>query len=254
MTQDRFPRAFALLKVHEGGYSNHPRDPGGATMKGVTQRTYDGFRRRTGQGTKDVRLISKDEVERIYREQYWTPIRADELPPGLAYCVFDAAVNSGPGRAARWLQAIVGVRQDGIIGNETLGAVRGRIIPQIIISYCDQRLAFMKRLKHWPAFKNGWTRRVEEVRAQSLKWADDMVPMPSKEPVQAKAEGPEKASAVVSDMLSDKGSLGAIAGLVGSAGALASGAGPVQYAIAAALILGAVAGIWWLVKGRSSQQ
>ena len=105
---DRFERAFALLAVHEGGYSNHPDDPGGATNRGVTQRTYDSYRARHGLERRDVRQITDGEVAEIYRGQYWDAIRGDDLPAGVAYCVFDAAVNSGPGRALRWLQAEIG--------------------------------------------------------------------------------------------------------------------------------------------------
>lgn len=168
---DRFQRAFQLLAVHEGGYVNHPHDPGGATNKGVTQRTYDDYRRRFGKPVQDVRLILDGEVAGIYKSQYWNTVQADALPPGIAYCVFDAAVNSGPARAARWLQEEVGATVDGVIGNETLGKVRRASAVVLIDAYCDRRLDFMRGLRHWPTFRNGWTRRVAEVRAQSKEWA-----------------------------------------------------------------------------------
>jgi len=187
---DRFPRAFDLLKVHEGGFSDHPRDPGGATMKGVTQRTYDAYRFRQKQPPRHVRKITNAEVERIYRTQYWHAVHADDLPPGVAYCVFDAAVNSGPGRAVRWLQTVIGAQVDGIVGNETVGLARDVPPDALIHKYCDRRLAFMKSLKHWPSFKNGWSRRVHEVRAQSIEWAfNDQIATETTEPPQAKADG-----------------------------------------------------------------
>lgn len=187
---DRFPRAFALLRVHEGGYSNHPDDPGGATNKGVTQRTYNHFRKRRGQKIRDVRLITDAEVEAIYRGQYWNAVKADDLPPGVAYCVFDAAVNSGPGRAARWLQEQIGAKVDGVVGNETIAKAREANPVALINAYCDTRLAFMKRLKHWRTFGRGWSRRVAEVRAQSINWARSRPVPDSRDTPKAKAEGP----------------------------------------------------------------
>ncbi|WP_111732188.1 glycoside hydrolase family 108 protein [Roseovarius amoyensis] len=247
---DRFPRAFALLRVHEGGYSNHPADPGGATMKGITQRTYDADRRRRGLPTQSVRNITDAEVEAIYRGQYWNTVRADDLPPGVAYCVFDAAVNSGPGRAARWLQECLGVPVDGVIGSETVAAAIGADWLSVIGTYCNKRLAFMKRLKTWGTFGKGWSRRVNEVRVQSLAWAADAdVPETTVAP-QPKAEGKESAKATAKDVLTDPRAMAAISGAVGSSGALLSGNGPVQYAIAAVLVIAALAGVWWLVKGR----
>lgn len=252
MTQDRFPRAFALLAVHEGGYSNHPSDPGGATMKGVTQRTYDAYRKRRSQATRDVRQITDAEVEAIYRGQYWNAVKADDLPEGVAYCVFDAAVNSGPGRAVRWLQSVIGAKVDGVAGNETIAAARAMPAVDLINTYCDKRLAFMKRLKHWSAFKNGWTRRVAEVRAQSINWAQAQSIPVSHEPPQPKAEGPESVTATIKDTLNDRGAVGAATGLLGSVGALTSGSGPIQYAIAAVLVLAALVAVWWIVRGRNA--
>jgi len=185
----RFERAMKVLAVHEGGYVNHPRDPGGATNKGVTQRTYDAHRKRQNKSRQSVKNITQADVFEIYRTQYWIAVRADDLPAGLAYCVFDAAVNSGPSRAAKWLQSIVGVTQDGIIGVHTLAAIGGSDVSAVIDAYCDMRMAFMRRLRHWPTFKNGWTRRVAEVRAQSKKWAAGYEVVPSETPAQPKATG-----------------------------------------------------------------
>lgn len=95
---DRFARALPLVLAHEGGWADHPRDPGGATMKGVTLAT---FRRYVPNATKDkLRNISDEMLARIYREGYWDIVKGDELPPGLDYALFDWAVNSGPRRAA----------------------------------------------------------------------------------------------------------------------------------------------------------
>ncbi|MBI1495359.1 glycoside hydrolase family 108 protein [Halocynthiibacter styelae] len=187
---NRFERAFALLAVHEGGYVNHPDDPGGATNKGVTQRTYDNYRARHGLAPRHVRQITHNEVAAIYQVQYWGAIQADELPEGLAYCVFDAAVNSGPARAVRWLQAEIGATVDGVIGNETLGLASRADAAALIDRYCDRRLRFMKRLRHWPTFRNGWSARVAEVRAQAKVWVAKQEPAVSTIAPQPKADGP----------------------------------------------------------------
>ena len=249
---DRFERAFALLAVHEGGYSNHPDDPGGATNRGVTQGKYDSYRARHGLERRDVRQITDGEVAKIYRGQYWDAIRGDDLPAGVAYCVFDAAVNSGPGRALRWLQAEIGAAVDGVIGNETLGLAARRDPVRLIDGYCARRLAFMKRLRHWPTFQNGWSGRVAEVRAQSTAWAVKSEPQPSKVIMPAKAEGAARASATLRDTLTDGKAVGAVTGIIGSAGTLLSGHGPIQYAIAAVMVIAALAGVWWLVRGRAA--
>ena len=159
--------------------------------------------RGTGWIRRDVRQITDGEVAEIYRGQYWDAIRGDDLPAGVAYCVFDAAVNSGPGRALRWLQAEIGAAVDGVIGNETLGLAARRDPVRLIDGYCARRLTFMKRLRHWPTFQNGWSRRVAEVRAQSTAWAARRDPQPSTVAAPAKARGAARASATLRDTLTD---------------------------------------------------
>lgn len=246
----RFKRALPHILRHEGGFVNHPRDPGGATNMGVTQRTYDTFRDRRGQPRRSVRGVSDAEVEMVYRQQYWSPIRADDLPSGVAYCVFDAAVNSGPGRAVRWLQQVIGAKVDGIVGNETL-SLAAKMKPQTVINkFCDKRLAFVRRLSHYDAFGRGWERRISEVRDQSLAWAENRKIPEGKAEAPGKADGEARVTEVIKDAVKDPASLAPFAGLFGSAATLVSGSGPVQWAIAAALVMGAAAGIWWLVRGR----
>lgn len=160
-----FARSLAAVLEHEGGYVNHPADPGGATNLGVTQAVYDDFRRARGLDTRSVRYIGGNEVSTIYRTQYWDAVRAGELPSGVDYCVFDFAVNSGVGRAAKFLQRAVGVTDDGKIGPQTLAAVNARPAKQVIAAVCDARLAYLKSLTRlFRTFGKGWTRRVEGVR------------------------------------------------------------------------------------------
>lgn len=169
--QGRFDRALAYVLVHEGGYVNHPRDPGGATNKGVTQAVYDDWRGRQGKAKRSVREIEADEVSAIYRRDYWDRVKGDELPSGLDYAVFDFAVNSGVNRAARFLQAVAGVAQDGAIGPATLSAAWAGDSSALINALCDKRLAFLKGLPTWSTFGKGWSARVAGVRQHALEMA-----------------------------------------------------------------------------------
>lgn len=163
-----FSRALTLVLVHEGGFSDHPRDPGGATMKGVIQRVYDAYRQRKGQGPRSVKLLINAELQDIYRQLYWNKIDGDELPAGLDYCVFDAAVNSGPSQAAKWLQRgindVLGkgtLVVDGNIGPATLAAAEAAPRVEVIDAVCNRRLVMLRGLKTWDVFGDGWTNRIE---------------------------------------------------------------------------------------------
>ncbi len=148
------------IGLSEGGYVNHPKDPGGATDRGITQRTYDAWNRRMGQATRSVRGISKSEAEQIIEFQYMDTVRADILPSGLDYAMADYSVNSGPGRAVRDLQRALGVKADGVIGVETLAAIGAADTQDVILDLCRRRMMFLRGLRHWNTFKIGWTRRV----------------------------------------------------------------------------------------------
>jgi lysozyme family protein len=169
--KENFDKSLQLVLVHEGGFADHPDDPGGATMKGVTLAT---FRRFFGADkTKDeLRSITDAQLAEIYRVGYWDKCRCDKLPSGVDYCVFDAAVNSGPGRAAIWLQGAVGAVRDGGIGPETLTKVAVHEPPAIINDMCDRRIAFLRSLSTFSVFGRGWTRRVAGVRLTAIEMAD----------------------------------------------------------------------------------
>jgi lysozyme family protein len=171
--KSNFQRALAAVLKHEGGYVNHPKDPGGATNKGVTQAVYDASRKRWGYGVRSVKFITDAEVSTIYRTQYWDAVAGDDLPDGLDYAVFDYAVNSGPHRAIQHLQIALGVSSDGRIGFVTLNAVKLRNVKRTIEDLCELRMRFLKRLNTWPTFGKGWSRRVEGVKATALKWASE---------------------------------------------------------------------------------
>jgi lysozyme family protein len=148
-----FDTAFHKLLGHEGGYVNHPQDPGGETNWGITvavarENGYQGL----------MRELPVSVAKAIYRKRYWDAVRAEELPAELRYPMFDAAVNSGPGQAIRWLQRALGVADDGKLGPITLAAAAQA--PNLAGKLLGQRLEFMTNLSTWPAFGKGWARRI----------------------------------------------------------------------------------------------
>ena len=163
-----FPQAFAGLLIHEGGFVNHPSDPGGMTNLGVTKAVWEEWVGRPV--TKQaMRALTPALVEPLYRVKYWDRIKADNLPAGVDYCVFDAAVNSGVRRAVQWLQSCAGAVPDGSLGPKTLGAVEAQQPDELIKSYCARRLQFLQGLVNWATFGRGWERRVREVETSALR-------------------------------------------------------------------------------------
>lgn len=148
-----FDEAFHRLLGHEGDYADHPSDPGGRTRWGVTERVAraDGY-------VGDMREFPVERAKRIYRREYWAPIRADELPDAIRFHVFDAAVHSGVRQASIWLQRCVGTAADGVIGALTIAAARHT--PNVAARYSAMRLRFLADLPNWPAFGRGWARRI----------------------------------------------------------------------------------------------
>ena len=173
----RFAKCFERLMRHEGGYVDLKSDAGGKTNMGVTFKTLARWRGVPASTiTKaDMLALTKSEAMDIAEAIYWDACRCDDLPPGLDYAVFDFAFNSGPVRASKYLQKIVGAKADGIIGKNTLRAVhRKKDIQKLISRYLDDRIAFMKRSKNpntgklnWPNFGRGWAKRVREVRVHA---------------------------------------------------------------------------------------
>lgn len=217
-----FQRALKLVLKHEGGWSDHPADPGGATNKGVTLAT---FRRyvKADASKADLRAITDEQVATVYYRHYWAAVMAHELPSGLDYAVFDFAVNSGPGRAAKYLQAIVGAKQDGRVGPETLKAVAKHNAGTLINSLCDRRMAFLKGLKTWPTFRKGWTTRVADVREQALAWVGKPADIKKVEvPVEVEVEKPVVPEKVETKVKEKSGFWQWLTGLLGS-GALGFG-------------------------------
>lgn len=175
--KESFEAFLPHLLKSEGGYVNHPADPGCATNMGITIGTFRNYCRIEGRKSPsgdDLKRISPDDVKRIYDWQYWDKIWGDDLPAGIDVAVFDFAVNSGPAQAIKVLQRVVGTRVDGDMGANTLAAVERAMAfdeEATINAYMDRRLAFLKALKTWPTFGRGWSRRVEAVRKRALALA-----------------------------------------------------------------------------------
>jgi len=168
--QSNFENCLALMLAHEGGYVDHPKDPGGMTNLGVTKRVWEEW---VGHEVdeKQMRALTPEVVAPLYKRKYWDAVRADDLVDGVDYCVFDVAVNSGPGRAIKFLQSCVGVTADGGFGPRTLAAVKEaeKDSTRLIEMYCARRLEFLQSLKTFETFGKGWSRRVQEVKDKALK-------------------------------------------------------------------------------------
>lgn len=170
MAASSYDLALARLLKHEGGYSNHPSDPGGPTRFGIT--IHDYRRYIDGNGTADdVRNMKLSQAAAIYRAHYWDALRCDDLPAGLDYALFDYGVNSGTGRAAKVMARLTGQTAGNIMTDPVLTAIRKTDSQALIVRLCDERLAFLKSLKTWPVFGAGWSRRVAEVRRDALAMA-----------------------------------------------------------------------------------
>lgn len=171
MARTRFDICLDEVLRHEGGYVDHPSDPGGATNLGITHKTLARWRNISPWWKlpkAEVKALGRAEAARIYRASYWDRCKAGNLPAGLDLALFDFAVNSGPDRAIRMLQTELGVVADGQVGPLTLGAVRARDGAGLITALCDRRLGFLNRLSSFPTFGKGWTNRVAAIRKAAL--------------------------------------------------------------------------------------
>ncbi|MGO4388848.1 glycoside hydrolase family 108 protein [Microvirga sp. 2YAF29] len=165
-----FDFAVAFVLQHEGGFVNHPRDPGGATNFGITRETLSRVWGRQA-SVEEVRRLTSQEAASIYRSLYWRAVRADELPLGLDLAVFDLAVNSGPKRAVAMLQHVLGVAADGLIGPVTIRSANRADPAETVRCLTRARLGFLSRLATWPVFGRGWRRRVVAVEQEALRLA-----------------------------------------------------------------------------------
>lgn len=180
MTRGVFP--------HEGGFFDHPSDPGGPTNFGIT--IHDARKHWKSDATAaDVRNMPKSVAESIYRKHYAAPMRYDDLPAGLDYCVLDYGINSGIGRSGKVLRRVLGLPDNTWqVTDEVLKAVAKRDPAALVKAICDERLAFLQRLKTWPVFGKGWGRRVREVRALALELATQQPAIVTNAPANGRGE------------------------------------------------------------------
>ena len=226
---EKFRRCDAVTAAWEGGYVNHPRDPGGATDRGVTQATYDAWRRSRGLATRPVKGVTAAEAEALFFSEFWVPCGGDTLAAGVDLATYDASVNSGVKRGRKWLIASIGGPD-----HETVQKI------------CAKRLGFMRSLKIWETFGKGWGRRVADIQAKGVAWALAASAHPDMIPGTLQQEASRKETAASNQA---KGATGAVA--TGSAGTgtavvdqsanaadwLLIGGGLLMVAVAALLIL-----------------
>jgi lysozyme family protein len=168
--QENWDDSFAAVLKHEGGFVNHPKDPGGMTNLGVTRRNWEVYLNRSVTEA-EMRALTPDIVKPFYKSQYWDKIKGDDLPAGVDYAAYDLAVNSGTGKAAKFLQEIAGVTADGAIGPKSLEAIKSCDPEQTIDALCDMRLDFLKRLSTFETFGKGWSIRVADVKDKATGMA-----------------------------------------------------------------------------------
>jgi lysozyme family protein len=166
-----FDSALSFVLGFEGGYSNDPRDHGGATNLGITQRTLDQARlAHPGWNLPtDVRSLTRAQAARIYRADYWDAVRGDDLPPGVALLVFDCAVNQGPARARKWLQEAADVTVDGIMGPKTMEAIEEASVCTLIREFALIRAMGYITTGQILTFGKGWFRRLFGAVIEAVK-------------------------------------------------------------------------------------
>lgn len=168
---DRFAACLAFVLAREGGWSNDPRDPGGATMKGVTLATFRGFFHEEEASAEELRAITDAQLATLYAVGFWQPLRCQDLPAGLDLLVMDHGVNAGVRRSAVLLQQAVGVAADGWIGPATLAAVGKRPVLALITDLAQRQEAYYRGLKTFPTFGRGWLSRLAQRKSTALSAA-----------------------------------------------------------------------------------
>jgi lysozyme family protein len=162
--------SFKAVLKHEGGFVNHPKDPGGMTNLGVTRKSWEAYLNRDVTET-EMRALTPEIVKPFYKAMYWDKIKGDQLPSGVDYAAYDLAVNSGTGRAAKYLQQIAGVTADGAIGPKSIEAIKKCDPEDTVDELCNMRMDFLRGLNTFDTFGKGWTSRVNDVKAKATEMA-----------------------------------------------------------------------------------
>jgi lysozyme family protein len=166
MMLSNWSNAFALMLKSEGGFVNHPSDPGGMTNLGVTKATWENWVGRESDEA-EMRGLTPEKVEPLYKKKYWDAVRGDELPPGISYLCFDFAVNAGAGRSIKTLQTAVGVTPDGGFGPMTMEAVQAVDPVELIERFSQAKEDFYRSLNTFATFGKGWLNRVADVKVKA---------------------------------------------------------------------------------------
>lgn len=168
-----YERALPRVLVYEGGFTDDRRDPGNWTGGKVGVGELKGTKKGIAAASfphLDIKNLTDAQIAEIYRAKYWLKVRGDDLPSGVDFTAFDAGVNSGPSRSVKWLQSVVKVEADGVLGPKTLSAVQNSTPATVIKAHCAKRLGFVKSLAIWNTFGKGWSRRIADVEATALSW------------------------------------------------------------------------------------
>lgn len=262
MTAATFPRALARTLKYEGGNDDDPRDPGGRTSRGITQREYDLWRVKRALTPRDVWTAGDDEVATIYKDEYWDRGRCGALPAGIDFATFDANVNSGLGKGARWLQQALNdngkdVVVDDAVGTETVGASLAVVDkPAVVRAEAARRSSFLHGLKNWSIYGGGWGRRVADVEAYGVQLALEGA---GKTPAEVKDElNKQSGTAQVDRTKAQTGAGGAVAGGAAAGGSTqidpSALAGMPHWAMWLTICLAAVAVIYFAVKSSKHGQ
>ena len=166
--KENFKKCLEMLLHHEGGYVNHPKDPGGETNHGVTRSVWERWVGRPLE-VGDMKKLTHEDVAPLYKNKYWDRVKADDLPSGLDWAVFDFCVNSGVSRSAKTLQGVIDAKQDGGIGPKTLALLSKHDTKDVLNKMYERRQGFYEGLKTFDTFGKGWTRRNKETLDQALE-------------------------------------------------------------------------------------
>ena len=163
-----FKECLDLVLKSEGGWVNHPQDPGGETNLGVTKRVWEEY---VGHPVDSLKNLTKEDVAPLYEQKYWRPCYGEVLPRGLNFVVFSMGVNAGPGRSVKLLQSAIGCVPDGIIGPATRSLILASNSATLIAKFSESRREYYRSLKTFPIFGKGWLARVDREEQEALMMA-----------------------------------------------------------------------------------
>jgi lysozyme family protein len=163
-----FQECLDLVLKSEGGWVNHPNDPGGETNLGVTKAVWEEY---VGHPVKTMKNLTKDDVAPMYELKYWRPCYCEVLPRGLDFVVFSMGVNAGPGRSVKLLQQSIGCVPDGVIGPRTRELISASNSANLIAKFSETRREYYRALKTFPIFGKGWISRTDREEQEALQMA-----------------------------------------------------------------------------------